>query len=1366
MVASEYQSPFWNESAYLNLHPDVNQAVFVGQLPSGLDHYLLYGAWEKRDTDSIFQEELYESRYSDVAEAIANRQFGSAFQHFLLHGQFEGRLVTEVGKDSITGSADTKQLSFWDEDTYLKLNPDVQNAVARGELSSGLNHYLEFGLKEKRNSGSQFNEYFYLNQYKDVAAAVNRGLFQNAFEHFLRFGQYELRIPNPELQQLASLGSANLPIDPITQMMPGQSENSSRLSTDLLSLLQQFVSAPQNNSNRGSFKSNNDLLMLNSAGTEVSVTINASNINNLLPSLQKIGFKTIASRPDLNFVEGKLPVAALSYTEALGTQGLLGVMPVYRPMTSKGSVTSQADFVHEVDRVRATLPAGYDGTGVKIGVMSDSYNNKGGAEADISSGDLPTGGVQVLQDFSSGGSDEGRAMLQLIHDLAPGSSLAFSSVYNGQADFAQQIRNLANPAIGNAKVLVDDIFYFAEPFYQDGAIAQAVNEVVTTRGVSYFSSAGNLQNQAYETTNFNASNDTYYAGLFHDFDPGIGVDTRQRITLNNNQRIIFGLQWDDPFYTVNGVDTDLNIYLLDAGTNTVIAGSINNNINNKTPYEQMVFTNTSGSTKQYDVLIELKSGPAPGRFKYINFGSNNSGPITSEYALNSTTITPHAAATNGMAVAAIPYYNQKISESFNSLGPTTILFNSDGTPKATPEVRQKPDMAAIDGTDTTFFGSDVDSNGFPNFFGTSAAAPHAAAVAALVLQANPAFTPSQVYERLKSTALDISSAGVDNLTGWGRINAYDAIFGSVIPTTLNFSDGLESGVLSLAYETNSTGAGRIQISSANSPAAGNYHVVMNTMLTNINANIPSLNEMTLRVNTAGFNNINLNFQQKEFSEPDHLMPTTFAGSSNSDGVALSVDGINWYRLFDLTGTNSINTYQNKTINLSTFAASNGLTLGSDVRIKFQQYNPTSGPTGGFAFDDISVTGTAANTSPAIALPGSPVNYTENDSPTIIDSSATVTDDSADFDTGTLTVDLIANGTADDRLAIQHQGNGVGQIGVDGRIVKYSGTQIGTYAGGIGIEPLVITFNSSATPTATQALLQNITYANLSQNPSTASRTVRFVLTDGDGGTSAPVTKTIDIVAINDAPILDLNGVSTGIDYSTTFNRGGSAIGIVDSTNLTITDNDSTNLSSATVTISNPLNGAAEVLAANTSGTNISANYTYDGTTGILTLSGSDTLANYQNVLRSVTYNNTFFLPNTTDRTINFLINDGSLNSAIATTNITVNSPPPINLGNTTNTITRPPIESVNDAYPDDIYQFNLTNNSQLIAELVNAGGNADLSLYDLSGLLLVSSQNPATQNERIEQSNLLPSTYYLKVYQGSTGQSVNYRLRITNVNLN
>ena len=171
----------------------------------------------------------------------------------------------------------------------------------------------------------------------------------------------------------------------------------------------------------------------------------------------------------------------------------------------------------------------------------------------------------------------------------------------------------------------------------------------------------------------------------------------------------------------------------------------------------------------------------------------------------------------------------------------------------------------------------------------------------------------------------------------------------------------------------------------------------------------------------------------------------------------------------------------------------------------------------------------SNQPPTISsLSGDSLAYSEGAGAVVIEqgSNATVADvDSTNFDTGTLTVSLAAGSdSAEDVLAIRHQGSGAGQIGVSGSNVTFGGTTIGSFSGGSGGANLVVTFNSNATAAATQALIRNVTFQDTdTDNPTTSARTVRFVLTDGDGGTSTNHDATVTVSRVNDAPTITSNG---------------------------------------------------------------------------------------------------------------------------------------------------------------------------------------------------------------------------------------------------
>lgn len=453
-----------------------------------------------------------------------------------------------------------------------------------------------------------------------------------------------------------------------------------------------------------------------------------------------------------------------------------------------GSVTSQGDGSLRANIGRANY--GNTGVGVVVGTLSDSYNCNSGAPAGVASADLPSGyKVKVLADGPCPGSDEGRAMMEIIRDLAPGARQAFHTAFRGQADFAAGIIRLAN---SGATVINDDVFYFSEPMFQDGVIAQAVNKV-RARGVTYLSSAGNNADHSYQSP-FRAVNGQFPNGNLHDFDPGAAVDACQRVSINPGVTW-FTFQWDQPQFSVSGApgsatDMDISLYgSTDCSGSPFSAGSSNNA--GRDPIEVFGVQYTGSNTIQIGLEIKQFSGPFPGLMKYVVL-DNGRGFSVDEFGTPGTsTVFGHANASGAIAVGAVDYHNTPafgavipIAEDFSSHGGTPILFDTSGNRLAGPVFFEKPLITAPDGGDTTFFGSDSDATGFPNFFGTSAAAPHAAGVAALIRSRNPNLTPSNIANRLSSTAIDMDAFGFDSATGYGLIQA-DAALASItrVPQT-------------------------------------------------------------------------------------------------------------------------------------------------------------------------------------------------------------------------------------------------------------------------------------------------------------------------------------------------------------------------------------------------------------------------------------------------------------------------------------------------------------------------------------------------------------------------------------------------------
>lgn len=490
------------------------------------------------------------------------------------------------------------------------------------------------------------------------------------------------------------------------------------------------------------------------------------------------------------FVSGWFPLAAVD--RAVKLKSLRFIAASLRPQLHVGAVTSEGDRAMRAELARSAF--GVDGSGLTVGVLSDSYDQKKGAAADVSSGDLPAG-VTVLDDSANCGvllpqpcSDEGRGMMQIVHDVAPGAGLAFHTAFNGMAGFADGIVKLAS--VAGAEVIVDDVIYFAEPMFQDGIVAQAVDQVVGA-GAAYFSAAGNQSRDSYEA-GFRPSGERFYVqgffgyeerGELHDFDPGPKVDWLQGITVPVGGTAIVAFQWDSPFGSLqqgDGSPNDLDIYLTDASGGVILAESISDNIAGGDPVEVLQFVNDGSFGTRFNLLIALFAGPQSGLMKYVHFGH----VTVDEYPTASGTLYGHANAAGAEAVGAAFYGNTPdfgvsppLLEGFSSAGGTPILFDAAGNRLVAAEAREKPEIVAPDGGNTTFFYADssVDEDSWPNFFGTSAAAPHAAGVAALMRQAGPAVDPAGIYAALEATAVDMASAGFDFDSGYGLVNAEAAV---------------------------------------------------------------------------------------------------------------------------------------------------------------------------------------------------------------------------------------------------------------------------------------------------------------------------------------------------------------------------------------------------------------------------------------------------------------------------------------------------------------------------------------------------------------------------------------------------------------
>lgn len=458
-------------------------------------------------------------------------------------------------------------------------------------------------------------------------------------------------------------------------------------------------------------------------------------------------------------------------------------------ITSQGSVMTQGDIAMTSNLVRPAF--GVDGSSITVGVISDSYDCLGGAAQDQMKQDLPLQ-VTIIADAldCNGKLDEGRALMQIVHDIAPGAKLLFHSGSNGTATTANAILKMATDY--KANIIVDDFKAISANFFQEDAVTQAVKKAVNA-GVVYITAAGNEGRNAYQSA-YHEYHDNVLKLNAHNFATDGGVDIYQQITVPEGVGFNLMLQWDSPAYSISGSSgsqNDLDIFIFNKQHTRILAASAFDNIG-KDPIEDLYFLNDVGSGEAvFDIVITKASGAAPQTMKYIILNSIDG--IIGEYATGSSGIFGHANAASAITVGASNYMNTPkygqfpvLVEYYSSAGGGSILFDAKGNRLSVPITNNKPDITAPDDVDTTFFGNqDTDNNGLPNIAGTSAAAPHVAGIAALLLQFKPRLQPVDIKNILNETAIDITQInnkaksnlpmGFDFDSGYGLVNAEAAI---------------------------------------------------------------------------------------------------------------------------------------------------------------------------------------------------------------------------------------------------------------------------------------------------------------------------------------------------------------------------------------------------------------------------------------------------------------------------------------------------------------------------------------------------------------------------------------------------------------
>ena len=508
--------------------------------------------------------------------------------------------------------------------------------------------------------------------------------------------------------------------------------------------------------------------------------------------------------PDNRLITAEVDIADLwdlnNLNISTGQVLISHIRPVYPAIPTSGPAYSYGDIAQESDVARSGFTV--NGAGTKVGVISDSYNTVPGNRAnvlDVPTGELPgvsnpsgfTTPVQVLQEYPYGvRSDEGRAMLQIIHDVAPGADLAFASGIISQGNMAQQVRNLA---AAGCNTIVDDITYPQAPFFRDGLVSNAIREV-TADGVTYVTSAGNFAAKSCEgtftpTTVPSGNNLT---GQAHNFGAG---DVYQRLSLDSG--VYLGvLQWEDDFYSTDqlaqGAISDLDWYLTYNNGMTLFGMNRDNNgtvLNPLAgdPFEVISFyvNIPAGMSVNANILIIRDSGnvyPSSTKFKYVFFKCPSNSPVINEYSQGNSTVVGHANCDDAITVGAVRYSNTPAY----GVTPTIASFSSIGGTELNGTTVSKPDLCAPNGVNTTvelggpnedppYFTAPAHDN-FPNFYGTSAAAPHVAGIAALAMEAKMKYygeqvSPTEMKQLLTNSSIDMYTPGFDFQSGHGLVDA-------------------------------------------------------------------------------------------------------------------------------------------------------------------------------------------------------------------------------------------------------------------------------------------------------------------------------------------------------------------------------------------------------------------------------------------------------------------------------------------------------------------------------------------------------------------------------------------------------------------
>ncbi len=457
-------------------------------------------------------------------------------------------------------------------------------------------------------------------------------------------------------------------------------------------------------------------------------------------------------------VQGWAPADAIEFLAALDFVRLIRP-PGYALRNQSGAVDTAGNSILRADQARAAF--GVSGAGVPIGVISDGAVNRA---ASIASGDLPPQGA-ILR---PGSGDEGTAMMEIVHDLAPGSPLLFFGIGVPPATSFQMAAGINALAAAGARVIVDDIVMPDQPKFEDGIIAQTTRNFATG-GRLYVTSANNYAlrhyRAQYNPVNFPATFGGVSYLRVHNYVV-VGTDTANRFTVPAGCSVQVFLQWNNRF---GAASDDFDLALVRASDGVVLQFSADIQSGTQNPYEMLTWTNSTVSPQTVFVgIAEFNLSSPASTITLDYFVIDNCGlgltPLL-QYTVPDASVWGQGAVSEVLSVAAVDAKNPAQIQPYSARGPGAISF-------PVPESRAVPNITGVVCVQTW-----VGQLGFFQnpFCGTSAAAPHVAAIAALLIERAPALSSSQYRAILTGTAVDLGPPGFDFTYGFGRADAFAAV---------------------------------------------------------------------------------------------------------------------------------------------------------------------------------------------------------------------------------------------------------------------------------------------------------------------------------------------------------------------------------------------------------------------------------------------------------------------------------------------------------------------------------------------------------------------------------------------------------------